>query len=147
MAILYLKEEFPLKYKLHLIEDNIFTWNREWGVFKSQCKTLGPRWVGPELGWSKKAGQASEGSHPFHLKLSYWVSGKESACNAGDSGSIPGLGTSLGEGNGKPLQYSCLEKNPTDRETWWATVQGVAKSRTRLIGSTATLQINYDLRY
>ena len=39
---------------------------------------------------------------------------KQSACNAGDQGSIPGLGTSLGEGNGNPLQYSCLE-NPTDR--------------------------------
>ena len=40
--------------------------------------------------------------------------GKESACNAGDPGLIPGLGRSLGEGNGNPLQYSCLE-NPIDR--------------------------------
>ena len=40
--------------------------------------------------------------------------GKESACNAGDSGSIPGLGISPGEGNGNPLDYSCLE-NPMDR--------------------------------
>ena len=57
--------------------------------------------------------------------------GKESACNAGDLGSIPGLGRSPGEGNGNPLQYSCLE-NPMDREAWWATVHGVAKSRTQL---------------
>ena len=52
--------------------------------------------------------------------------GKASACNAGDLGSIPGLGTSPGEGNGTPLKYSCLE-NPMDREAWWAPVYGVAK--------------------
>ena len=57
--------------------------------------------------------------------------GKESACNEGHLGSIPGLGTSPGEGNGNPLQYSCLE-NPTDGGTWWATVHGVAKSWTQL---------------
>ena len=56
---------------------------------------------------------------------------KASACNAGDLGSIPGSGRSPGEGNGNPLQYSCLE-NPMDRGVWWATVHGVAKSRTRL---------------
>ena len=52
--------------------------------------------------------------------------GKESACNAGDLGSIPGSGRSLGEGNGNPLQYFCLE-NLIDRGTWWATVHRVAK--------------------
>ena len=46
---------------------------------------------------------------------------KESACNTGDPGSIPGLGRSSGGGHGNPLQYSCLE-NPMDRGTWWATV-------------------------
>ena len=54
---------------------------------------------------------------------------KASACNAGDLGSISGLGRSPGEGNGNPLQYSCLE-NPMDRGAWWAAVHGVAKSRT-----------------
>ena len=54
---------------------------------------------------------------------------KTSACNAGDLGSIPGLGRSPGEGNGNPLQYSCLE-NPMDRGAWWATVHRVTKSRT-----------------
>ena len=49
---------------------------------------------------------------------------KESACNAGDPGSIPGSGRSPGEGNGNPLQYSCLE-NPMDRGAWQATVHGV----------------------
>ena len=51
--------------------------------------------------------------------------------NAGDTGLIPGLGRPLREGNGNPLQYSCLE-NPMDREAWQATVHGVAKSRTQL---------------
>ena len=56
---------------------------------------------------------------------------KASACNAGDPGLIPGWGRSSGEGNGNPLQYSCLE-NSTDGGAWWATVHGVAKGRTRL---------------
>ena len=50
--------------------------------------------------------------------------GKESACNVGDLGLIPGSGRSPREGNGNPLQYSCLE-NPMDREAWWATVHGL----------------------
>ena len=54
--------------------------------------------------------------------------GKESACNVGDPGSIPGSGRSSGEGNGKPLQYSCLE-NPMDRGAWQATYYGVAKTQ------------------
>ena len=57
--------------------------------------------------------------------------GKASAYNAGDQGSIPGLGRSPGEGDGTPLQYSCLE-NPMDGGAWWAAAHGVAKSRTRL---------------
>ena len=52
--------------------------------------------------------------------------GKESVCNAGDLGSIPGLGRSPGEGNGNPLQYSCLE-NPMDRGAWQAIVHGVTR--------------------
>ena len=54
---------------------------------------------------------------------------KESACNVGDLGSIPWLGRSPGEGNGYPLQYSCLE-NSMDRGAWQAIVHGVAKSWT-----------------
>ena len=56
---------------------------------------------------------------------------KASACNAGDPGSIPGLGRSLGEGKGNPLQYSCLE-NPTDGGAWQAEVYVVTKSWTQL---------------
>ena len=56
---------------------------------------------------------------------------KASACNARDLGSIPGSGRCPGEGNGNPLQHSCLE-NPMDVGAWWATVHGVARSRTWL---------------
>ena len=56
---------------------------------------------------------------------------KASACNAGDSDLIPGLGRSPWDGNGNPLQYSCLE-NPRDRGAWWAAVYGVTQSWTRL---------------
>ena len=59
--------------------------------------------------------------------LPCWLSGKESAHGVGDRGSIPGLGISPGEGNGNPLQCSCLE-NPKDRGAWWATVHGITKS-------------------
>ena len=56
---------------------------------------------------------------------------QESACNASDLGSISGSGRASGEGNGNPLQYSCLE-NPRDRASWWAAVYGAAQSRTQL---------------
>ena len=64
--------------------------------------------------------------------------GKESACSAGDLGLIPGLGRSPGDGNGNPLQYSCLE-NCMDRGGWWATVPGVTKSQTRLSNFNTTI--------
>ena len=63
--------------------------------------------------------------------LYFYSDGKESVCNAGDLGLIPGLGRSPEEGNGYPLQYSCLE-NPMDRGVWQATVHGVAKGQTGL---------------
>ena len=67
---------------------------------------------------------------PVFLGFPCGLTGKESARNARDLGLIPGLGRSPGEGNGNPLQYSCLE-NPMDKGAWWATVHKVAKSRTR----------------
>ena len=57
--------------------------------------------------------------------------GKESACKAGEPGSIPGFGRSPGEGKDYPLQYCCLE-NSMDRGAWWATVHGVKRRWTRL---------------
>ena len=67
--------------------------------------------------------------------------GKESVCNAGDPGSIPGSGRSPGEGNGNPLEYSCLE-NPMDREAWRATVHWVAKSWTQLSDYTTLMEVS-----
>ena len=75
---------------------------------------------------------------PSYIALGLPVSSevKASASNAGDLGLISGLGRSSGEGNGNPLQYSCLE-NPMDRGAWWATFHGVAKSRTQLSDFTS----------
>ena len=68
-----------------------------------------------------------------HLGLVFGFPGgsgdKESVYNAGDLGSIPGLGRSPGEGNGSPLHYSCPE-NSMDRGTWWTAVHGVTESDT-----------------
>ena len=66
--------------------------------------------------------------------LLQWLSSEESACDAedaGDLGSIPGLGRSPGERNGNPLQYTCQE-NPMGRQAWWVIVHGVIKGQTRL---------------
>ena len=63
---------------------------------------------------------------------------KASACNVEDLGAIPGSERYPGEGTGNPLQYSCLE-NPMGREVWWATVHGVAMSRTQLSDFTLSL--------
>ena len=65
------------------------------------------------------------------IKVPWWFSRKESACNAGDLGSISGSGRSPGEGHGYPLQYSCLE-NPMYRGAWQAAVHSVAQSWTQL---------------
>ena len=73
----------------------------------------------------------------IRFKENFWLDfpggsdGKASAYNVGDLGSILVLGSSPGEGNGNPLQYSCLE-SPIDGGAWWATVRGVTKSQTRL---------------
>ena len=64
---------------------------------------------------------------------------KESTCNAGDLGSIPGLGRSPGGGHGNPLQYSCLQ-DPMDRGAWWATVHGGHKE----LNTTEQLSTTYS---
>ena len=95
------------------------------------------------------ANDVSQRITSYSFKLSFFQKedflsgseGKASAYNAGDPGSIPGLERSSVEGNGTPLQYSCLE-NPMDRGAWQATVHGVAKSRTRLSDFTSLFQRN-----
>ena len=79
---------------------------------------------------------------PFALGyLSLWLprclSGKEFTCQAGDMGSVPGSGRSLGKRNSNPLQHSCLG-NPMDRGTWKSAVYGVTKSQKQLSDSTTT---------
>ena len=81
--------------------------------------------------WGCKELEMTEKLNRSELNFPDGAEDKASACNGGDLGSIPGLGRSPGEGNGNPLQYSCL-KNPLDRGAWWATLHGVAKSQTRL---------------
>ena len=72
--------------------------------------------------------------------------GKASACNVGDPGSIPGLGRSPGEGNGSPLQYSCLE-NPMGGGAWQATVHGVAESdTTEQLHFLSLFLLNYQIQ-
>ena len=85
-----------------------------------QWQTLFP-WA-PKLLWMVTAAMKLR----LLLGLPCSLNGKESACNTGDPGSIPGSGRSSGEGNGNPLQYSCLE-NPMDSGTWQATVHRVTR--------------------
>ena len=80
----------------------------------------------------------------FAILFNSYSDGKASACSAGDRGSIPGSGRSPGEGNGNPLQHSCLE-NPMDGGAWKAAVHGVAQSRTRLSDFTFTFHCEHSL--
>ena len=90
--------------------------------------------VGNNRGATRLCQQIIEGYIAVHHHLAglpWWLSGKEPACQSGDVGLIPASGRSSGGGHGIPLQYSCLE-NPMDRGANWATVQGVAQSKTQL---------------
>ena len=98
-------------------------------------------WAGELDGWqSRSIWEEPKDKWPQNARWDpRWLS-KESTCQAGDAGdvgSIPGLGRSPGGGNGHPHQYSCLE-NPRDRGAWWATVLGVTESQTRLSNFTAS---------
>ena len=95
--------------------------------------------------WSLKESDATQHKYLYsHIALfSGGLKGKSSACNAGDLSSIPGSGRSPGEGNGNPIQYSCLE-NPMDRGASQTTVHGVTKSQTQL-SNDAHGNINSDL--
>ena len=83
-----------------------------------------------ERSYNQLCGSLFQKINVFNHFLNYICGsdGKESACNAADPGSIPGSGRSPGEGNGTPLQYSCLG-NPMDRGAWHSAVHGVTKNR------------------
>ena len=92
------------------------------------------------LWWEERAAGGKKGRKNREYKITTskstervpkWHSGKESACQAGDSGLIPGSARFPGRGNCNPLQYSCLG-NPMDTGAWQATVHGVVKSQTQL---------------
>ena len=85
----------------------------------------------------------NEENEEQQYQVPWSLSGEESPCNAGESGSIPGLGRYTGEGNGNPLQYSCLE-NPMDRGTWQATAHGVARVGHNLASKPPPLSINLN---
>ena len=137
---------------------------RQWGAIKRREDNRRNSWSFWDSGWLERAWHSQETSstddkvilmsghqipsesliffskkiHLFLYRASWEV--KASACNVGDLGSIPGSGRSPGEGNGNPLQYSCLE-NHMDRGTWWATVHRVARSRTRLSDRATSLSL------
>ena len=84
-----------------------------------------------DLVFMKNASYIFKGRPEGNNGLPWWLSSKQSPNNVGDTESIPGLGRSLGEGNGSPFQYSCLE-NSTDRRAWRITVHESQKSQTWL---------------
>ena len=107
-------------------------WNND---FKRQEPTTAYTFL-QTFGWTWQQATSLQNTILFIIYKRYHTKGfpggskgKDSACNTGDLGSIPGLGRSPGEGIGNPLQYSCLE-NSTDREAWQATVHVITKSRT-----------------
>ena len=103
---------------------SILAWKIPWMVEPGRLQSMESQRVGPDSATSLSLSGASQ--------LALVV--KNPPANAGvlrDPGLIPWWWRSPGGGNGNPLQYSCLE-NPTDRGAWWATVHGVAKSRTQL---------------
>ena len=111
-------KDITLPAKVHIVTAMIFPvvvyGYDSWAIKKAECQRI-------------------DAFELFFFKLLQGFPGgsdsKESARNGGNLGSFPGSGRSLGEGNGNPLQYSCLE-NPMDRGAWWASVPEVTKSQT-----------------
>ena len=114
---------------------SILAWRSPWIEEPGGLQSMGSQRVSHN--WVTNTFTLSHSVHWVGLPCS--SIGKESACNARDPGSIPGLERSLGEGNGYTLQYSCLE-NPLNRGAWWASVHDVTKSRTWLSNRLNTVQ-------
>ena len=103
-------------------------WLDRYRITRAENKSTAPSKGREKFG--KRWDEKNPGNLAFSTYKARSSDSKESACNAGDLGSIPGLGRSVGGGHGNPLQYSCLEN--LDRRAWRATVQGAAKSQTQL---------------
>ena len=113
-------------------------WRRKWQPIQCSClenpRDQGGWWaaiygVAQSRTWLKRLSSSSSLQRGFPRWR--WLKGKESACDVGATGSIPGSGRSPGVEHSDPLQYSCLE-NPTDRGAWQATVHRVTESQTQL---------------
>ena len=122
--------DFTFTFHFHALEkemathSSVLAWRIPGTGEPGGLPSMGSHRVGHD--WSDFAAAAA-----VHPGFAGGSDGKESACNAGDPGSIPGAGRSPGEGNGYPLQCSCLEI-PMDRGAWQTTVHGVEKSQTWL---------------
>ena len=118
---------------------------RIWFTISNSLLILEPlTWLKEEKQWHMFHRLSSFNCHLFLIWNPIFPGGLDSkafACNEGDPGSIPGSGRSPGEGNGNPLQYSCLE-NPMDRGAWQAAVHGVTKSWTWLSSFTFTFTLD-----
>ena len=115
--IQFLGREDPLE-KGMATHSSIFAWRIPWTEEPGGLQSLGHK--------------LSDMTHQLTLwGFSGGTDNKESACNVGDLGSIPGSGRSPGEKNGNLLQYSCLG-NSMDKGAWWVTAHGVTKSQTQL---------------
>ena len=133
-------QEVPLEKEM-ATHSSTLAWKIPWTEEPGRLQSMGLQRVGHDFTTSLQSSvSGSVYSHFFetdsqncgnlcHSCVPCGSDGKESACNAGDLGSLPGLGKSPGGGNGNPLQYSCLE-NPMDRGAWPATVRGVPKGWT-----------------
>ena len=110
---------------------NVAGWGKKTGsdILAVRENELPPVKVNSIYFWWRQTGRTQL------LGLCCGSDGNESVCNAGDPSLIPGLERSPGEGNGNPLQESCLE-NPTDRGAWWATAHGIARVRRDWVTNT-----------
>ena len=109
----------------------LFPFSTESEYYISYVKCHGSRFSEVGTVWPRSSFNFARRSIQEDGGLPCWLSGKESACQAGATGSIPGLERAPGDEKGNPLQYSCLG-NPMDRGAWRATVHAVAKSRISL---------------
>ena len=126
--------DFTFTFRFHALEkemathSSVLAWRIPGTGKPGSLQSMGLRRVGHDWGDLAAAATAAAG---LFQGIPGGSDGKESACNAGDLGLIPWSGRSPGEGNGYPIQYSCLE-NSIGRGAWWATVHGVAKGWTQL---------------